>query len=257
MPVRRAPIAVGALVGGALGAWMAGVPAQLLVTVRDGISASASVAALDGAGSVRSLILQVAAAAWPALAGGCAGAMAGALLQTGFRIRSSIGGAWRVRMPELGAAGGGVARMAWAVVLMGGTTRDGFDRSVWSLSPGDRPVWTRLDGAADVLPRSGSALPWDPVACGFLVVGGRCADQVWLLRPEDTGIREAMLGTMQSDPRSMGLGRIAAGVVFDPGQRALVAIAGNNRARPPRSPTSTQRHDTMLDLRPGWLCVEE
>ena len=118
MPVRRAPIAVGALVGGALGAWMAGVPAQLLVTVRDGIAASASVAALDGAGSVRSLILQVAAAAWPALAGGCAGAMTGALLQTGFRIRSSIGGTWRVRMPELGAAGGGVARMAWAVVLM-------------------------------------------------------------------------------------------------------------------------------------------
>ena len=67
MPVRRAPIAVGALVGGALGAWMAGVPAQLLVTVREGIAASASVAALDGAGSVRSLILQVAAAAWPAL----------------------------------------------------------------------------------------------------------------------------------------------------------------------------------------------
>jgi hypothetical protein len=68
MPVRRAPIAVGALVGGALGAWMAGVPAQLLVTVRDGIAASASVAALDGAGSVRSLMLQVAAVAWPALA---------------------------------------------------------------------------------------------------------------------------------------------------------------------------------------------
>jgi len=147
--------------------------------------------------------------------------------------------------PAADARVAGIDPRTGAVVMMGGTTRDGLDRSVWSLSPGDRPVWTRLDGAADALPRSGSALPWDPVGCGFLVVGGRCADQVWLLRPEAPGIREAMLGTMQADPGTMGLGRIAAGVVFDPGQRALVAIAGSTC----QSSGGTVGSNARIDLR--------
>ncbi len=140
---------------------------------------------------------------------------------------------WEVLVPAAQSPPAASARVAGvdprtgAVVMLGGSNPDGLDRSVWSLSPGDRPVWTRLDGAADVLPRSGDALPWDPVGCGFLVVGGRCAEQVWLVRPEPTGVREALLGTMRADPMTAGLGRIGAGVVFDPGLRSLVMIAGS------------------------------
>lgn len=130
--------------------------------------------------------------------------------------------------PAASARVGGVDPRTGAVILVGGFTREGYDRSVWSLSPGARPRWTRLDGAADALPRSGEALEWDPVSCGFLVVGGRCADQVWLLRPEGDGIREALLGTVRVEAASAGLGRVGAGVVFDPAQRALVAIAGTD-----------------------------
>ncbi len=114
------------------------------------------------------------------------------------------------------------------MVLIGGFTRQGYERAVWSLSPGPRPRWTRLDGAADALPRSGDSLSWDPVACGFLVVGGRCADQVWLLRPEGDGVREALLGTVRTNDETVGTGRLGAGVVFDPAIRTLVMIAGTN-----------------------------
>lgn len=158
---------------------------------------------------------------------------------------------WEVLVPAAQsppAASGRVAGIdprTGAVLMLGGTTREGFDRSVWSLSAGDRPVWTRLDGAADVLPRSGDALPWDPVGCGFLVVGGRCADQVWLLRPEPAGIREALLGTMQSEPGAPGLGRIRAGAVFDPVRRALVLIAGTTC----QSSGATVATNAVVDLR--------
>ncbi len=123
---------------------------------------------------------------------------------------------------------GGVDPRTGAVVLIGGFTRQGYERAVWSLSPGPRPRWTRLDGAADALPRSGDSLSWDPVACGFLVVGGRCADQVWLLRPEGDGVREALLGTVRTNDETVGTGRLGAGVVFDPAIRTLVMIAGTN-----------------------------
>lgn len=123
---------------------------------------------------------------------------------------------------------GGVDPRTGAVVLIGGFTRQGYERAVWSLSAGPRPRWTRLDGAADALPRSGDSLSWDPVGCGFLVVGGRCADQLWLLRPEGDGVREALLGTVRTNDETVGTGRLGAGVVFDPAQRSLVMIAGTN-----------------------------
>lgn len=118
MPVRRAPIAVGALVGGALGAWAAGVPAQLLAVVRDGVAASASTAQADGAAELRSMVVQVAAACWAPLACGVAGAVLGALAQTGGRVRWLR--PWSgIRMPGRGAALGGLGRAAWAVAVVG------------------------------------------------------------------------------------------------------------------------------------------
>lgn len=156
-----------------------------------------------------------------------------------------FGATWRVRLdgdrirweellpaaqspPAANSRVAGVDPRSGAVIILGGFTREGADRSVWSLSPGDRPRWTRLDGAADVLPRSGDTLEWDPVGCGFVVIGGRCADQVWLVRPDEAGVREALLGTVRSDETTPGLGRTGAGVVFDPAQRSLVVIAGTN-----------------------------
>jgi hypothetical protein len=141
---------------------------------------------------------------------------------------------WEVLVPASESPPSASARIAGvdprtnAVVMTGGTTPDGIDRSVWSLSAGTRPRWTRLEGAADVVPRSGDALTWDPLSCGFLVVGGRCADQLWLLRPEQNGIHEALLGTMRTNAMTTGLGRLGAGVVFDATQRSLVVIAGTD-----------------------------
>ncbi len=120
---------------------------------------------------------------------------------------------------------GGIDPRTGALVMIGGFARDGVSRSVWSLSAGERPRWTMLDGAADALARSGATLEWDPVGCGFLVVGGRCSDQLWLLRPEGTGVREALLGTMRIEMMA-GLARESAGVVFDRAQRSLTLIAG-------------------------------
>jgi hypothetical protein len=123
---------------------------------------------------------------------------------------------------------GGIDPRTGALVLLSGLTREGYDRRVWRLSAGERPRWTQLSGAADVVARSGDALEWDPVGCGFVVVGGRCADQAWLVRPEATGVREALLGTMRVDGVTSGLGRESAAVVFDPAQRALMVIAGSD-----------------------------
>lgn len=118
MPVRRAPIAVGAVVGGALGAWVAGVPGQLLAVVRDGVAGAASTAPADGAGEVQAMVLQVAATCWVPLACGVAGAVLGALAQTGGRLRWLR--PWSgLRMPGRGAALGGIGRAAWALAVVG------------------------------------------------------------------------------------------------------------------------------------------
>lgn len=119
VPVRRSPIAVGALVGGALGAWASHVPAHLLETVRDGLQLSGNGAPADGAASIRSMVFAVAAISWPALACGLAGAVSGALVQTGFRVRSSLGSSLAFRLPSVNGAGGAVARLSWALVLIG------------------------------------------------------------------------------------------------------------------------------------------
>ena len=119
VPVRRSPIAVGALIGGALGAWASNVPQQLLETVRGGLRSAANIAPADGAAVIQHTALSVAAIAWPALACGLAGAVLGALMQTGFRVRSSLGASIAMRLPSGKAAGGAVARLSWALVLIG------------------------------------------------------------------------------------------------------------------------------------------
>ena len=139
---------------------------------------------------------------------------------------------------------GGVAPRDGAIVLLGGATRDGADRAVWSLSAGAPARWRRLEGAADALPRSGQALPWDPLGCGFVIVGGRCSDQVWLSRPEG-GVREALLGTVRLEGELCGLGRAGAGVALDVARRALVAVAGESCD----TSGATVRADALIDLR--------
>ncbi|MBM4099304.1 MAG: hypothetical protein FJ260_05025 [Planctomycetes bacterium] len=121
MPVRRAPIAAGALVGGAFGAWAAGMPVCLLGVVRDGMSGAGSTAPLDGGGEVRSLVIGVAAACALPLAGGALGAVLGALVQTGGRLRwvQGWGGA---RNPARGAGGGASGRLAWAAAGVAAAT---------------------------------------------------------------------------------------------------------------------------------------
>jgi flagellar biosynthesis protein FlhB len=119
VPVRRSPIAVGALIGGALGAWASNVPQQLLETVRGGLRSASDIGSADGAAVIQHTALSVAAIAWPALVCGLAGAVLGALMQTGFRVRSSLGASIAMRLPSGKAAGGAVARLSWALVLIG------------------------------------------------------------------------------------------------------------------------------------------
>lgn len=118
MPVRRAPIAACALVGGALGAWAGDVHGRLLEVVRSGLAEAGSVAVPDGAGSLRGALVSVAAAVALPLACGIVGAALGAAVQTGFRIRAVGGAPWRMRVPGAGAAGGALVRAAWAVAVV-------------------------------------------------------------------------------------------------------------------------------------------
>ncbi|MFO0601821.1 MAG: hypothetical protein U0324_01545 [Polyangiales bacterium] len=140
---------------------------------------------------------------------------------------------------------GGVDPRDGAVILLGGATSDGADRAVWSLAAGAQPHWARLEGAADALPRSGEALPWDPVGCGFVLVGGRCSDQIWLLRPEAGGVREALLGAVRLEGESRGLGRMGAGVALDVARRTLVAVAGESCD----TSGATVRSNALIELR--------
>lgn len=117
MPVRRAPIAAGALLGGALGAWAADIPARLLAVVRDGMAGAGSTASVDGGSEVRALVVSVAAACALPLACGAAGAVLGALAQTGGRLRMARG--WGgARNPAHGAGGGALGRLAWAAAVV-------------------------------------------------------------------------------------------------------------------------------------------
>lgn len=115
VPVRRAPVAAGAIVGGALGTWAADVPGRLLATVRDGLAGTGAVDAIDGAGAVRSTVLSVAAAAWAPLAFGAAGAVLGVLVQTGGRLRGVAAHGMRLQAPRAGDLGGAAVRAGWAL----------------------------------------------------------------------------------------------------------------------------------------------
>jgi flagellar biosynthesis protein FlhB len=122
VPVRGTPIAIGALVGGALGVWAADVAGALGAAVRDALAQAGRAGPVDpalGAESVRALALGVAATAWPAMVGGVLGAALGALVQTGGRLRAPGTGA-RVRLAApAAAAAGAFVRVGWAAVLAG------------------------------------------------------------------------------------------------------------------------------------------
>jgi len=150
MPVRRAPIAACALVGGALGAWGGDVHGRMLEVVRDGLTASGSVALPDGGEAVRGAVATVASAVGIPLVCGAVGAAVGALAQTGFRLRTVGAASWRVRVAGAGDAGGALARMAWAFAVMlaaGGAVALGWPRiaAIPAL-----PLAAGLDAAAAV-----------------------------------------------------------------------------------------------------------
>lgn len=150
MPVRRAPIAACALLGGALGAWAGDVHGRMLGVVREGLAASGSVAVPDGGATVREAIVSVGCAIAIPLACGAAGAAVGALAQTGFRLRAVGAAPWRVRVPGAADAGGAFARMAWAFAVMiaaGGAVALGWQRiaAIPAL-----PLAAGLDAAAAV-----------------------------------------------------------------------------------------------------------
>jgi hypothetical protein len=115
-------VAIGALVGGAAGVWMADVAGALGHGVRDGLANAGAVAAVDpsmGAAAVRAVANAVASAAWPAMVGGVLGAAVGALVQTGGRLRVPGAGARPRMQSPMAAAAGATARIGWAAVLGG------------------------------------------------------------------------------------------------------------------------------------------
>lgn len=118
VPVRRAPIAACALVGGALGAWAGDVHGRMLEVVRGGLAGAGSVIVPDGASAVREALLPVAGAIAVPVACGIAGAALGAGAQTGFRLRAVAASPWRLRMPGAADAGGAAARTAWAIAIL-------------------------------------------------------------------------------------------------------------------------------------------
>lgn len=96
-PVRRIPVALCGVVGGALGALLADLPSRLAEQLQRGLAQAAEAPMSQPASPPASAIaapladamLSVLAAAWPALLGGVLGVLAGTLLQTGGAL------AWR------------------------------------------------------------------------------------------------------------------------------------------------------------------
>jgi flagellar biosynthetic protein FlhB len=103
-PVRPGPVAVGAIVGGAAGAWAADVHGRLLALVSSALAGGAATASVDGAAEVRSILWNVAAAAWVPMCAAALGAVAGTLLQTGGRVRRLGAGGSGLRLPQARAA---------------------------------------------------------------------------------------------------------------------------------------------------------
>lgn len=92
-PVRRIPVALCGVVGGALGALLADLPSRLVEQLQRGLAQAAEAPVSPPASAIAApladAMLSVLAAAWPALLGGVLGALAGTLLQTGGAL------AWR------------------------------------------------------------------------------------------------------------------------------------------------------------------
>lgn len=141
MPVRRAPIALAGVAGGALGAAMSGGPNALLGMLEralgtglspswagaggsiGAVSASGAVgAAGDPGAQVAAIIGATLAVSWPVMAGGVVGAALGAAAQTGGmlswnRPRGSLG-ARLLSMSGPGAWGRAASGLAWTLAAM-------------------------------------------------------------------------------------------------------------------------------------------
>jgi len=115
VPIRRAPVAAGALLGGVAGCWTGGTGGALLESVRTGL-AGAGIAPARDAEAAAWMADAMAAAAWPA-AGALLGALLGAVVQGAGPWRPMRGGG--VRMPGGAAAlGGGAVRVASGACMM-------------------------------------------------------------------------------------------------------------------------------------------
>lgn len=121
-PVRAAPCAIGAIVGGLAAGWAFGVPGRLLGEVSEGLRAAGGAGlaggGIDGASEVRSLVGAVVAACWPVPVAALAGAWLGAALQGGGRW-SFVRGARRPAVPTASSLGGAAVRAAWGVGMAG------------------------------------------------------------------------------------------------------------------------------------------
>lgn len=87
VPVRPGPVAAGALLGGAIGAWASDLPGRLLAAVEAALGAAPTFSVPDGGAAVRSLLLAVAAAGWVPVLLAAGGAACGLVAQTGGRVR--------------------------------------------------------------------------------------------------------------------------------------------------------------------------
>lgn len=124
MPVRRAPVALCGVLGGAFAAAASGGAERLVRGVRTALDMGLEPAPIADATDVMGAIVWgVLAAVWPVCAGGMLGAVLGALAQTGGvlawnRPRGSMGTRLQA-MSGPGAWGRGAAGLLWAVVAIG------------------------------------------------------------------------------------------------------------------------------------------
>lgn len=123
MPVRRAPIALAGVAGGALGAAMSGGGNALLGMLERALGTGLEPSeAGDPGAQIAAIIGATLAVAWPVMAGGVVGAALGAAAQTGGmlswnRPRGSLG-ARLLSMSGPGAWGRAASGLAWTLAAM-------------------------------------------------------------------------------------------------------------------------------------------